>query len=31
MILLYRLDTEKQEECGMVAHERVTEPLTTIE
>ena len=28
---MYRLDLEKQEECDVVAHERLTEPTFTIE
>ena len=27
----YRLDLEKQEGCGVVAHARLTEPRVTIE
>ena len=27
----YRQDLEKQERCGVVAHERLTEPRVTIE
>ena len=26
MQIMYRWDLEKQEECGVVAHERLTEP-----
>ena len=28
---IYRYDLEKQEECGVVAHERLTEPRVTME
>ena len=31
MFWIYREDLEKQEECGVVAHERLTEPRVTME
>ena len=31
LIIFYRYDLEKQALCGLVAHERLTEPRVTIE